>query len=88
MQNFRGQTKSIIVFLKVDNFYSINERWQKVVRAPITINMSLAIGASVIGIRLSNICQFFILSIHLLTCILRLAISLLRSISLLNYFFL
>ena len=43
MQNFGGQTKSIIVLLKVvylvDIFCSINERCEKFVRAPMTINM-------------------------------------------------
>ena len=47
---------------------------KKFVSAPIIINMSLAIGANVMGILLSKISQFFIRSMHLSTCILRLAI--------------
>ena len=53
---------------------------KKFVRAPTMINISLAIGVRVMGILLSNMCQFFIVhtSLHMYS---RLAILLLCSIS-------
>ena len=44
----------------VDIFFVQSMReGKKFVRAPMTIKMSLAVGASVIGTRLSNICHIF-----------------------------